>query len=65
MIRIIIIIIIIIIIVIIIVIIMITFFLKIVMIFIHNSVRIFTDVYRTKTNSALRTKMNTNSGELA
>ena len=41
------------------------FFLKIVMIFIHNSVRIFTDVYRTKTNSALRTKMNTNSGELA
>ena len=40
-------------------------FLKIVMIFIHNSVRIFTDVYRTKTNSALRTKMNTNSGELA
>ena len=51
--------------VIIIVIIMITFFFKIVMIFIHNSVRIFTDVYRTKTNSALRTKMNTNSGELA
>ena len=49
----------------IIVIIMIKFFLKIVMIFIHNSVRIFTDVYRTKTNSALRTKMNTNSGELA
>ena len=40
-------------------------FLKIVMIFIHNSVRIFTDLYRTKTNSALRTKMNTNSGELA
>ena len=50
---------------IIIVIIMIKFFLKIVMIFIHNSVRIFTDVYRTKTNSALRTKMNTNSGEIA
>ena len=50
---------------IIIVIIMIKIFLKIVMIFIHNSVRIFTDVYRTKTNSALRTKMNTNSGELA
>ena len=50
---------------IIIVIVMIKFFLKIVMIFIHNSVRIFTDVYRTKTNSALRTKMNTNSGELA
>ena len=50
---------------IIIVIIMINFFLKIVMIFIHNSVRIFTDVYRTKTNSALRTKMNTNSGKLA
>ena len=49
----------------IIVIIMIKFFLKIVMIFIHNSVRIFTDVYRTKTNSALRTKMNTNSGEIA
>ena len=49
----------------IIVIIMIKFFLEIVMIFIHNSVRIFTDGYRTKTNSALRTKMNTNSGELA
>ena len=65
MIRIIIIIIIIIIVIIIIVIIMIKCFLKIVMIFIHNSVRIFTDVYRTKTNSALRTKMNTSSGELA